>query len=181
MEAGEDGVAAPLLTLYDDAATVVGDSELHLLVLLELEFLGAECKFLAVGIEFGRVASKEGKIYLCLQVGTGVVDGSNVPQTLVTTSEDDIFAGIAVNELSVFPCSGYSTHEVHRLGGSILKVVGGETKHLYGVLEENGSSELEGVACATDSATVIVAVEAFVEDGSAKLHAAHRVADKGVQ
>ena len=91
------------------------------------------------------------------------------------------FPGIAVNETGLVPSSGHLFHKVEADLRSIRQVVRCQGEVLNGVLEQHCGCQLKDVRRTANSSAIIAVVQTFVQEHTAKLHASHRVADKGVQ
>ena len=97
------------------------------------------------------------------------------------TGQDAIFSGITVEEHRFVPCSRHLFQEIEGQAGRVGQVVRRDGEILNRVLEQNGRGELEDVGRPARRPAIVRAVVAFVEECPAELHAAHGVANEGME
>ena len=109
------------------------------------------------------------------------VHGSDVPPGAVATCEDDVLAGITVDEAGLVPSSGYLLHEVDFELRLLCQVAGRECEVLPAGLEGDGCGELEDVAGAAGVSLAGFLVQALLQHCAAVFHRGHSVAHERMQ
>lgn len=157
---------AAVRLLADDEAAILGDGDGNLVLLAGLEGLLAALQLVVVAVDGDLLTGLEHAVEVVGDGHGGVlrVDGGYVPLAVsCLTSQLDVLAGIAADELHVLPCHGHLLHEVDGPGGSVGDVVGSHGEVLDGSLEEDGGGEGVDVGGLAGGAAVVALRVVLVE------------------
>src|SRR5690606_26078496 len=99
----------------------------------------------------------------------------------MTAAHHNMLTVITFNENILIPEGRDRFHKVNHKGWLICEVVGSDAEVLNGCLEQYGCCQLEDFGSATNRASVIVSVVAFVEQYWSEVHRSDTVANKGMQ
>ena len=170
-----------LLLFHEYVSTQWLDGQFQFSIRLDWLFFQQRLQFLSVNVEGNRLTGQHGQVHFQLKWVFHGIDGGHIPSGSMPTCQYDVFTWITVNETGFVPCGGHLLHEVHADLRRIGQVIGSQGKVLNRILEKDRRGQLEDIGCTSDGSAIISSVQTFVEERSAKLHTAHRIADKRMQ
>ena len=97
------------------------------------------------------------------------------------TGEDDVTAGIAVDEACLFPDGGKAVEEVQFELRQFVEVVRLEGDALHGGLHDESRGEFEDVGGLSGVTALVVLRDVLVEDDAAPVHRGCGIAAEGVE
>ena len=100
----------------------------------------------------------------------------------MTTRQNDVFPGVAIDETDIIPRRRHLLHEIYRPSRSVRQIVGGEGKMLHGRLEQYGRSQRIDIGRhPTAAARFVFRIVILVQRTATEVHTAHRIPDERMQ
>ena len=166
----------------DDAAVGLdGDLGTALFVDLEVEDRGLAGRLIDVvteGFARGEHRQVEGE---CQRLFEGV-EACDVPFAVSTLAgEDDVAAGITVDETCFLPGGGKATQEVQFELRQLVEVVRLDGDTLHGGLHDDARGHLEDVRRVARMTALVVGGETFVHDDASPVHRGCGIAAEGME